>query len=109
MGSSAAAMSPAAPSATAPFALRTRLVDNESSAEKVLAVQCCDGLFGFGIIANLGESEPARLPGKAISKQGERIRLNSNFRKQRLHLLFGGSKGEIAHIEFLHDRAPWCT
>ena len=44
----AAAVSTAPASATsATFALRTRFVDDERAAQKFLAIQSCDGFFGF--------------------------------------------------------------
>jgi ABC-type transporter Mla maintaining outer membrane lipid asymmetry permease subunit MlaE len=61
----------ASPSATAAFALWARLVDDECSSEKVLAVQSFNGLVCVRVVADLGKTEAARLPRKPIAKQGE--------------------------------------
>ncbi len=80
----------AAPTATAAstFTLWTRFVHHQGPAEEFLSIQCRDGLFGFSVIFYFREAKPARLAGKAIAKQGERIGLHARFRKQRLHFLF---------------------
>ena len=87
----AAPTSPAAPASTtmtaAPasaattFALRTRFVDDQRSAEKFLTVQCRDGLFGFRVILDFRKTKPAGLSGESIAEQSERIGLHASFRK----------------------------
>jgi hypothetical protein len=79
-----------APAAAAPstFALRTRFIHNQRSAEEFLSVQRRDGLFGFRVILDFRKAKPARLPGETIAKQSEGIGLHASFRKQRLHFLF---------------------
>jgi hypothetical protein len=96
-----AASATAAPSATtaattvaastacaATFTLRTGFVHDERAAEKFLAIQSRDGLFGFGVIFDFRETKTARLPGETIAKQSERIGLYASFRKQRSYFLF---------------------
>jgi hypothetical protein len=61
--------------------LRTRFIHNQRSAEKFLTIQCRDGLFGFGVILDFRETKTARLSGKAIAKQSERIGLHASFRE----------------------------
>src|SRR5579863_7910051 len=56
---------------TAAFALRTSLIDDQSAAEELLPVERGDGFFRFGIVANLRETEPARLPGETVLQQRE--------------------------------------
>jgi hypothetical protein len=57
----------AAPAAT--FSLRASFVDNQSAAEEVLSVQCCDGFFGFRIITDFSETKASGLSCKTITKQ----------------------------------------
>lgn len=102
----APAMATTSAATPAAFALRTRFIYNQRAAEKVFSVERSDRLFGFGIVANFRKAESARLPRKAILEQGERIRLDSDFRKQRLHLLFGSLEREIPHVQFLHGCSP---
>jgi hypothetical protein len=81
-------MTAATTSAASTFALRTRFVDNQRSAEKFPAVQCRNGLFGFRVILDFRKTKPARLPRESIAEQSERIGLHASFRKQRLYFLF---------------------
>jgi hypothetical protein len=74
--------------APATFALWAGFIHDERTSEKVLVVQSRNRLLRFRIVANLGETEAARLPRETIAKQRESIRLHPDFRKQRLHLLF---------------------
>jgi hypothetical protein len=67
-----------APPAAAIF-LRPRFIDDQSATEELLTVKGRDHSFRFGVIANLGKAEAARLARKAISEQGERIRLDAEF------------------------------
>jgi len=66
----AVASVPAA-STSAAFALWTRLVDDERSPEKVLAVQSFNCFVCFRVVADLSKTEAARLPRKPIAKQRE--------------------------------------
>jgi hypothetical protein len=77
----AAAVPPSRTSAPAAFALRTRLVDDERPAEKLLAVESRDCFFGFGVVMNFGETKTARLPCETVAKQRQRIRLHSDLRE----------------------------
>jgi hypothetical protein len=97
--------STAATSATA-FALRARLVDNKGAAEKLLAVERCNGLFGLGVVAHFRESETSRLSCKPIAKKSEGIRLNTDFGEKGLDIVFGSLERQIADVQFLHDRSP---
>ena len=67
----ATAVAAASPSATTAFALWARLVDDERSSEKILAVQSFNCLVCFRVVADLSKTEAARLPRKPIAKQGE--------------------------------------
>jgi hypothetical protein len=69
----ASAMAPAITAAAAPaaFPLGARLVHDERSSQEILAVQGCDCLFSFFIIADFSETESTRLPGESIPKQRE--------------------------------------
>jgi hypothetical protein len=72
----------ATPSArAAAFPLRTRFVDDQSAAEKILAVERFDCFVRLGVVANLGETESARLSRETIAQKRERIRLHTDFRK----------------------------
>jgi hypothetical protein len=62
------ASSPSAAPAAA-FSLRASFVDNQSTAEKVLSVQCSDGFFGFRVITDFSETKASRLSCKAVAKQ----------------------------------------
>jgi hypothetical protein len=73
-------MAASAPSA-ATFALRASFVDDQRPAEKFLSVQSRDGLFSLRVVLDLREAKAARLPGEAIAKQSQRIRLHARFRK----------------------------
>jgi hypothetical protein len=55
----------------AAFTLRARFVDDQSTTEKILAVQSCNGFFCFPIIAHFREAEPPWLPSEAVAQQGE--------------------------------------
>src|SRR5271163_2383687 len=101
-------MTATATAASAAFALRAGFVDHEGAAHEFLAIQRADNFFRFGVIANLREAEAARLARETIAQQGERIRLHSYLRKQRLQFLFSGLKREVAHVQFLHGHSP-CT
>jgi hypothetical protein len=61
------------------FTLRTRLIHDQRAAQEILAVKRFDRFICFGVVANLGETETARLPGETIAQQRERIRLDTNF------------------------------
>jgi len=50
---------------------RTRFVNNQGAAEKLLAVEGGNGFFGFGIVTKFGETETAWLTGKAVFQEGE--------------------------------------
>jgi hypothetical protein len=63
----------------AAFALRAGFVDNQRSAEKILAVERGDCFFRFLVVADFGEAEAARLPGEPVAEQRERIRRNPDF------------------------------
>jgi hypothetical protein len=69
-----------APSA-ATFTLWASFVDHQCAAEKILAVESGDDLFGFGVVANFRETKTARLPRETVAKQGERIGLHADFRE----------------------------
>jgi hypothetical protein len=103
-------LAPAVPTACtaapAAFALWTRFVYHERAAEKFLTVQRGDCLFGFRIVMNFGETKTTRLAGETVAKQRQRVRLHSDFCKQRLHLLFCSLERKIAHVQFLHGSAP---
>jgi hypothetical protein len=103
---SVAATSAASASA---FTLRTRFVDDEGATQEILAVEGFDGLVRFGVVANFGETESARLSGETIAQKRERIRLDANFRKQRCYLLFRGLERQITDIQFLHGRSPFAS
>jgi hypothetical protein len=84
-----AASTPAAPATVAAtstarpaaFPLRTRFIDDQSAAEKILAVERFDCFVRFGVVANFGETESTRLSRETIAQKRERIRLHTNFRK----------------------------
>jgi len=97
------------PAGTAAFTLGTRFVDHERAAQKILAVERFDRFVRFGVVANFGETETARLSRETIAQKRERIRLHTNFRKQRRYLLFGGLERQITHIQFLHGRSPFAS
>jgi hypothetical protein len=99
---------PATPAASpaATFALRASFIHNERTAEKILAIERCNGLFSFGVIFDFGEAETARLARKTIAKQCEGIGLNPDFREQCLYLLFRSLERQVAHVQFLHGRSP---
>jgi hypothetical protein len=99
--------SAAASGSTAAFPLRTRFIHHQRASQKILAIQRGDGLFRFAIVVNFRETETPRLPREPIAKQRQRIRLHSNFRKKRLHLLLRSLERQISHIQFLHGRSPY--
>jgi hypothetical protein len=76
---SAAVTATSTAASAATFTLRTGFVDHQCAAEKILAVESGDDFFGFGVIANFSETEAAWLPRETIAKQGERIRLHTDF------------------------------
>jgi hypothetical protein len=105
---------PAAVAATsaaraATFTLRTRFIHHQRAAQKILAVERFDGFVCFGVVANFGETETARLSSETIAQKRERIGLNANFRKQRRYLLFRGLERQITYIQFLHGRSPFAS
>jgi hypothetical protein len=92
---------------TAAFTLRTRFIHHQRAAQKILAVERFDGFVCFGVVADFGETEAARLSRETIAQQRERIRLHTNLRKQRRYLLFRGLERQITNIQFLHGRSPF--
>ena len=52
----------------AAFALRTCFIHDERAAQKILAVQRLDGFVCFGVVANFGETETARLSRETIAQ-----------------------------------------
>jgi hypothetical protein len=99
-------MTAAPATSAATFSLRTRFVDDQRAAEELLSIEGRDDLFGFRVIANLGEAEAARLAGKTVSKQGERIGLDAYFGKQCSYVFLCGLERQIAHVQFLHGTSP---
>lgn len=67
----ATAMAAASATGASAFALWARLIYNERSSEKILAVQGCDRFFRLRIVTYFGETESPRLPGEAVAKQRE--------------------------------------
>jgi len=67
--------------ASAAILLWPRFIDHESTTKELLSIEGRDHFFRFGIIANLGKAEPARLAGEAVAKQSQRIRLDTYFSK----------------------------
>jgi hypothetical protein len=63
--------------------------------------------FCIRVVANFREAESPRLPGKTIPQKRQRIRLHSDFRKQRRYLLFCSLERQISHVQFLHGRSPY--
>jgi hypothetical protein len=88
------------------FTLGTRFVHDQSAAQKILAVERFDSFVRFGVVADFGETESARLSGETIAQKRERIRLHTNLRKQCCNLLFRGLERQITDIQFLHGRSP---
>jgi hypothetical protein len=101
-----AAMTATASATPATLTLRASFVDDKRASEKILPVERSDGFFGFGVVMNFGESEPARLTCEAIAKKRERIRLHADFREQCGYLLFRGLERQISNVQFLHGRSP---
>jgi hypothetical protein len=91
------------------FTLGARFIHDESAAQKIFAVERFDGFVCFGVVANFSETESARLASETIAQKRERIRLHTNFRKQRRYLLFRGFERQITHIQFLHGRSPFAS
>src|SRR5580700_1402911 len=89
------------------LALRTGFIHHQRAAKEILAVQRLNRLFRFRIVSDFREAESARLPGKTIAQKRERIRLHSDFRKQRRYLLFCSLERQISHVQFLHGRSPY--
>jgi len=85
-----ATMAATSAAGAAAFTLRTSFVHNQRAAQKILAVERFDGFVRFGVVANFGETETARLSRETIAQQRERIRLHTNLRKKRCYLLFRG-------------------
>jgi hypothetical protein len=79
--SASATMAATSSARAAAFPLRTRFVDDQSAAEKILAVKGFDCFVRFGVVANFGETEPARLSRETIAQKRERIGLHTDFRK----------------------------
>jgi len=71
----------AATASSATFPLRAGFIDDKRAAHELLSVESSNDFLGFRIVTNLGEAETARLTRETISKQSERIRLHTNFRK----------------------------
>ena len=74
--------------ASAALSLRTSFVHHQRAAKKILDVECCDRLLRFAVIVNFGETEAARLSGKAIAEQRELVWLYPDLCKKGLYLLF---------------------
>jgi hypothetical protein len=94
---------------TAALTLRTSFVHDQRAAQEILAIERFDRFVRFGVVAYFGETETARLSRETIAQKRERIRLHTNFRKQRRYLLFRGLERQIAHIQFLHGRSPFAS
>jgi hypothetical protein len=104
-----AAVAATSPTRAAAFTLRTSFVHDQRAAQKILAVERFDRFICFGVVPNFGETEAARLTRETIAQQRERIRLDTNLRKQCCYLLFRGLEREIAYIQFLHGRSPFAS
>jgi hypothetical protein len=98
--------SPASATTTAAFSLRTSLIHYQRAPKEVFAVEGCNRLLRRAVVMNLGETETARLSGKAIAQQRQRIRLYADFGEQRLHLLFCCFERQVPNVQFLHGRSP---
>jgi hypothetical protein len=110
VSASAAPVMAATPTTAAPATfLRPRFIYHQRTPKKILSVQSFDRFHRFGIVCNFRKSEAAGLVGEAVSQQGERVGLNSDFREHRGDLFFCGFKGQITEIQFLHDRSPYAS
>jgi hypothetical protein len=78
---SATTVAPAPATTAATFPLRPCLVDHQRAAQELAAIQSRDGLFSLRVVANLRETEPARLTRESITKERKRIRLYAGFRE----------------------------
>jgi hypothetical protein len=61
------------------FTLRTGFIHHQCAAQKILAIERFDRFVSFGIVADFGETETARLSRETIAQKRERIRLHANF------------------------------
>jgi hypothetical protein len=86
--------------------LRTSFIHYQRAAKEVFAVEGCNRLLCRAVVMNLGETKSARLPSETIAQQRQRIRLYTDFSKQRLHLLFCCFEREVPNVQFLHGRSP---
>jgi hypothetical protein len=78
---SAATVAPAPATTATTLPLRPRFVDDKRAAQELAAIQSRNGLFSLRVVANLRETEPARLAGESVAKERKRIRLNAGFRE----------------------------
>jgi len=102
----AAAVAPAPAATAAPLGLRTRFVDHQVPATKILAIQIGDRAVRFFIVCDFDEGKPPRLPREAIPNQIDCGRSHTQLSQPFLQLFFSRGKREISDIKLLHLRTP---
>ncbi len=76
-------------------------VHHQRTAEEILAIAGLNGAVGFFIIAELGESEPARIAGEFVANDLNRIGMKTGAGKPVLQLGLTGLIGKVAYEKFL--------
>ena len=102
-----AATTTAARSTSSTLAHRPRLVYNQRTAKKVLAIAGLNRAITLFVIAKLREPESARLTGKLVADDLDRIRLESGSREPILQLGLTGLIWKVAYEQFFQGSSLW--
>ncbi len=92
--------------ATGAFSLRTRFVNNQVPASKILTIETRDSAIGVFIVGDLDEGEATRLSRKTISNETDCGGIHTNLSKPFLQLFFRSVERKITHVKLLHQRTP---
>jgi hypothetical protein len=88
-------------SAGTTLGLGTGLVDIQRAPAEVLAIQSCDGFFGFRGVGHFYKRKPSGASGVTVGDQADLIDLTVGF-KQGAQLGFRGAVREVANKKLLH-------
>ena len=78
-----------------------RLVDAQVAPAELAPIELADGLLGV-LIVHLDEAEAARATGLPVGHDGGRVH-RADRREQVPQIVFGGTPGEISHVDLLHQ------
>jgi hypothetical protein len=101
-----AAIASAPTAATGALGLRTRFIDYQVPATKILTVEIGDRAIRFFIIGNFDEGKTPRLAREPIPNQIDCGRVYAHLSEPLLQLLFRCGEREITDVKLLHLGTP---